>query len=77
MLDLLPTIVSLARTGSISATARALGVPRSTVSRRLARAEEELGVVLAERNNRAFRLTPAGRHLAREGEALLARLHTV
>ena len=33
----LETFVHLARSGSISATARTLGVPRSTVTRRLAR----------------------------------------
>ncbi len=77
LLDVLPTFVALARTGSIQETARRLGVPRSTVSRRLARLEEALGVKLAERTNRSFRLTPAGALLAREGSEVLARGRTL
>lgn len=77
ILETLPTLVSLRQTGSISRTARALGVPRSTVSRRLARAEEELGVILAERTNRSFRLTPAGELLAGGGADVLARVRTL
>lgn len=54
------TFVRVAESGSLSATARALGVPTSTVSRRLARLEEELGETLVLRTARALRLTEAG-----------------
>ncbi|WAS95709.1 LysR family transcriptional regulator [Nannocystis punicea] len=73
----LPTLLVLARTHSLTAAAAELGVPRSTVSRRLARLEQELGVVLAERNTRSFTLTEAARRLSAEAGGLLARLQTV
>lgn len=73
----LPTLLVLARTGSLTAAAAELGVPRSTVSRRLARLEQDLDVVLAERNTRTFTLTEAGRRLAAEAGVLLASLQTI
>lgn len=73
----LPTLLALARTNSLTAAATELGVPRSTVSRRLARLEQDLGVVLAERSTRNFTLTEAGRRLAGEAGGMLARLQTV
>lgn len=72
----LPTLLALARTNSLTAAAAELEVPRSTVSRRLVRLEQELGVVLAERNTRSFTLTAAGRRLAAEAGELLVRLQT-
>ena len=77
ILAALPTLVRLARTGSVSATADALGVPRSTVSRRLSRLEDALGVPLAERTTRSFRLTPAGQLLVERAGGLLAQFHTL
>jgi len=73
----LETFVHLARSGSISATARALGVPRSTVTRRLARLEESVGEPLLERTTRSLRLTEAGSVLARRGGALVRELRTL
>jgi DNA-binding transcriptional LysR family regulator len=60
----------------LTAAATELGVPRSTVSRRLARLEQDLGVVLAERSTRNFTLTVAGRRLAAEAGELLVRFQT-
>jgi DNA-binding transcriptional LysR family regulator len=73
----LPTLVHLARTGSISRTARDLGVPRSTVSRRVARLESALGLPLAERTTRHFRLTPAGATLVDGAGRLLSELRSL
>ncbi|MEO8798502.1 MAG: LysR family transcriptional regulator, partial [Polyangiaceae bacterium] len=45
---------------SVSRAAKVLGVPRATVSRRLARLEAALGVRLARRTTRSFTVTEAG-----------------
>lgn len=73
----LPTLLMLSRAGSLTAAANWLGVPRSTVSRRLARLERHLGVALAERNTRSFKLTTAAQRLVDEAGTLLAQLKTV
>lgn len=65
-LDDLRLFTAVARAGSFSAAARELGVPKATLSRRIAAFERTLGVPLLFRSTR--RLT-----LAEGGEALLAR----
>lgn len=45
---------------SVSAAARALGLPKSGVSRALARLELDVGTVLVDRSTRHLRLTDAG-----------------
>lgn len=77
MLPNLPTLLAIFRTSSLTAAARQLGVPRSTVSRRLSRLEQELGVLLAERNTRTFKLTDLGRRLATEAGAVVAHLQSI
>ncbi len=52
--------VAVVDAGSISAAARALQVPRETLSRRFGRLEERMGVRLAHRGPRRLALTPAG-----------------
>lgn len=60
--------VALARHGSLSAAARALGVNHATVSRRVAGLERSLGQTLFERRPDGYRLTEAGeRALDRAG----------
>lgn len=77
LLPLLPTLVTLARTGSVSQSARTLGVPRSTVSRRLARIEAMVGFRVAERTTHRFLLTESGRRLVDGAVEALAKLETV
>ncbi len=77
LLPLLPTLVSVARIGSVSQSARALGVPRSTVSRRLARIESVVGFAIIERSSRRFLLTRSGQRLVDGAVEALARLATV
>ncbi|MEL6342542.1 MAG: LysR family transcriptional regulator [Myxococcota bacterium] len=63
--------VTIADEGSISAAARALDVPRETLSRRLARLEERLGVRLLHRTSRTLNLTPAGERLVQRARPLV------
>lgn len=65
--------VSSAEAGSISEAARKLGVPRATVSRRLGRLEEELGVRLIQRSTRDMTLTRAGHRAYHQLRALLSQ----
>jgi DNA-binding transcriptional LysR family regulator len=55
------TFVRVAEGGGLTPAARTLGVPKSTVSRALARLEHALGVRLVQRTTRALALTDAGR----------------
>ncbi|MCG7208673.1 MULTISPECIES: LysR family transcriptional regulator [Streptomyces] len=51
----------VARTEHVTRAAQELGVPQSTLSRAMARLEEDLGVDLFTRHGRTVSLTPAGR----------------
>jgi DNA-binding transcriptional LysR family regulator len=55
------TFVRVAQGGGFTAAAKGLGVPKSTVSRAVARLEGALGVRLVHRSTRALALTDAGR----------------
>jgi DNA-binding transcriptional LysR family regulator len=62
--DELGVLVTVAESGSLSAAAKRLGVPKSTVGRAIARIEEDLGVTLVRRMARGPALTEQGRALA-------------
>jgi len=55
------TFVHVADGGGFTAAAKALGVPKSTVSRALVRLERKLGVRLVQRTSRSLALTDAGK----------------
>lgn len=73
MLDLadLTAFAYIARLGSISGAARSLQLPKSSVSRALARLEESLGLALVERSTRHLRLTDAGLLLRQHAHRIL------
>ncbi|WP_152613605.1 helix-turn-helix domain-containing protein, partial [Inquilinus limosus] len=64
--------VALARHGSLSATARALGVNHATVSRRLDGLERALGRPIFDRRPDGYRPNAAGAAVLAEAEAMEA-----
>jgi DNA-binding transcriptional LysR family regulator len=62
---------AVVRHGGFAAAARALRLPKSSLSRRVARLEEELGVRLIERSTRRFSVTTVGSDFYRRCQALL------
>ena len=73
MLDLtdLRAFARIADLGGVSAAARVLRMPKSSVSRSLARLEAAVGAVLIERSTRHLRLTDAGLLLRRHANRIL------
>lgn len=63
--------VAIVEHGSISAAARERGVPRATMSRRLASLEDDLGVRLIHRSTRSMTLTRAGEALYRRARRVV------
>ncbi|MGH2891313.1 MAG: LysR family transcriptional regulator [Solirubrobacteraceae bacterium] len=70
----LRVLVEVARRGSFSAAAEALGYTQPAISRQIAALEGEVGMVLVRRVPQGAVLTDAGRLLADRAEAILARL---
>jgi DNA-binding transcriptional LysR family regulator len=68
--DDLRFFLQVARTGRLTAAARALGVDHATVSRRIASLEGSLGVQLLHRSPRGCTLTDAGLRLLPRAEAV-------
>ena len=60
-LDAMSTLLAVVEAGSLSAAARRLGTPLSTVSRKVAELEAHLRTQLLVRSNRSLTLTDAGR----------------
>lgn len=82
-LDDIAVFVRVVETGSFSAAARRLGMPKATVSAKVARLEKRLGLSLIQRTTRKLRVTDAGqqyfRHCAdaiREVEVAEAELQS-
>ena len=61
----------VAKLKSFSAAARALGLPKSSVSRCVARLEDEVGIRLIQRTTRSVQLTEAGALLLIEARRTL------
>ncbi|MBW2460009.1 MAG: LysR family transcriptional regulator [Deltaproteobacteria bacterium] len=68
-LALVPAFVEVVRQGSFTKAAKALGLPKSTVSRHVTKLEEGLGAPLLVRTTRSLRLTE-------EGDVFYARVST-
>ena len=75
--DEIRTALAVARAGTVSGAAQALGVHHATVIRHVDALEARLGVTLFQRHGRGYTPTEAGQMLAETGaeaEALLGRL---
>ena len=58
--------------GGFAAAERALGIPKSRLSRRISHLEEELGVRLLQRSTRRFAVTDVGTSVHRHAQSMLA-----
>jgi LysR family transcriptional activator of glutamate synthase operon len=72
--DALRTFIEVARVEHLGRASEALQADPSTVSRKIARLEQEIGVPLFERIGRSIRLTQAGKRFVGRAERLLADL---
>ncbi len=63
--------------GGFSAASRALGVPKSRISRRVAALEHHLGVRLVERSTRRFNVTEVGQDVYRHARAAIAEAEAI
>ena len=63
--------------GGFSAASRALGVPKSRLSRRVAALEAQLDVRLVERSTRRFSVTVVGQDVYRHARAALAEAEAI
>ncbi|MDC8832363.1 LysR family transcriptional regulator [Alteromonas gilva] len=70
-LRLLHYFVATANTLNFTSAAAKLGIPKSKLSKSIARLESELNLSLFERSSRVVRLTEAGRLLYRRAEVLI------
>jgi len=58
--------------GGFAAAERALGIPKSRLSRRISQLEGELGVRLLQRSTRRFAVTDVGQSVYRHAQSMLA-----
>lgn len=72
--DLLRTFIEVARSEHLGRAAELLQTNQSTVSRKIARLENEVGVPLFERIGRSIRLTRAGQRFVLRAERILVEL---
>jgi DNA-binding transcriptional LysR family regulator len=71
-LDDLKVFATVVAQNSFSGAARALHVPKSTISKRIARLEEDLGVRLLERSTRRLRVTDVGQAFYEKCQAVIS-----
>jgi DNA-binding transcriptional LysR family regulator len=75
-LNLVAAFVEVVEAQSFTAAAKALGLPKSSVSRRVTELEKELGVPLLHRTTRKLSLTEAGRAYFAQAERALRELRS-
>lgn len=70
-LDDIPVFLGVLEQGGLSAAARTLGVPKSSISAALARLETGLGLRLIDRSSRSLRVTAEGESFARQAQLIV------
>ena len=65
-------VMKIAETGSLNRAARMLGVKQPSISTALSELEQELGIVIFDRDSKGMTLTDAGKEFL-EGASLLAK----
>ena len=66
--------IAVAETGNFTEAARRFSVPASSVSRRIADLEQQLGANLFQRSTRVVKLTEVGRNYLKQVRPLVAQL---
>lgn len=69
--DDVPIFVAVVDNNGITAAARALGMPKSTVSTAISRLEQGLGLRLLDRNSRKLRVTGEGETFYRQSQLIM------
>jgi LysR family transcriptional regulator, regulator for bpeEF and oprC len=69
--------VEVANTRNFSRAATALGVPASTLSRRISALEQELGTPLIHRSTRSFQLTEAGQAFYEQAKTVVGQARRI
>lgn len=77
ILDDLTLLVEIIKAGGISAASRASGISKSSLSRRVAQLENELGVNLVTRGPRNFAATEMGLLISERGERIKDELEAI
>ena len=70
-------LAASATAGNFARAAEAAGISTSTISRRVARLEDELGLALFERGHSGVRLTPGGRAVMQHVRRVLGELEAL
>lgn len=68
--------IRIVETGSFTAAAESLGIQKSTISRRIAQLEDDLGARLLQRTTRKLKLTDDGEELFARCQPLINELET-
>ena len=70
-------VMAAAAAGNLSGAARTLGISTSTISRRVSRIEDQLGLAIFERGHRGVRLTTGGRTVLLHARRAAAELEAI
>src|SRR3954453_24022864 len=73
-LNQIDAFVRVMDAGSFTGAARTLGMPKSSLSRAVAKLERKLGVLLIQRTTRKLLITEAGQHYLEQARVALSVL---